>query len=99
MTFHPATDPPLQIAWVGGDESATVQIGLDPDTDHTSGNEVFILERALPVQSAADSLAWDGNDTSGTQVFPDTYNLFAVATDNVNPTVTVDGLGQITIVR
>ena len=99
VTFHPETDTPLEIAWFGGDESATVQIGLDPDTDHANGNEVTILDKALPKEAAADSLAWDGNDSSGTQIVADTYNLFATVTDNVNPVVTVDGLGQITIVR
>ena len=99
MTFHPATDSPLEIAWFGGDESATAQIRLDPDTDHANGNEVTILERALPKIAAADSLAWDGKDTSGTDVPADTYNIFATVTDNVNPVVTADGLGQITIVR
>jgi hypothetical protein len=99
VTFHPATDTPLTIAWFGGDTNATVQIGLDPDTDHTNGNETVILEQNLPVTPIADALAWDGNDKDGTQVFADTYNLYATATDNVNPVVTVDGMGQITVVR
>jgi hypothetical protein len=99
VTFHPATDSPLDIKWFGGDESATVQIGLDPDTDHTNGNETVILEQELPVDPAAGSLAWDGNDNDGTQVAADTYNLFASATDGVNAVVIVDGLGQITVVR
>jgi hypothetical protein len=97
VVFHPATDPPLRIAWTGGDESATVRIGLDPDTDHASGNEVFILERELPKKASADSFDWNGTDTSGAAVAAGVYNLFATATDNVNPVVTVDGLGQVTV--
>ena len=99
VTFRPATDPPLTIAWFGGDESATVRIGLDPDTDHTSGNESFLLEEALPTTESTASFAWDGTDLEGTIVPAGPYNLFAIATDNVNPVVTFDGLGQITVVR
>ena len=99
VIFHPATDPPLTIAWSGGDESATVRIGLDPDTDHNNGNETFILERALPTVTGPDSFAWGGNDPNGTPVPADTYNLFASASDNVNPTVLVDAPGQVTVVR
>ncbi len=97
VTFDPAAEP-LTIAWLGADESGTVDIGLDPDTDHTNGNETLILQnRALPTTLDSDSLVWDGTDVEGAAVTAGLYNLFASATDNVNPVVTVDGLGQITI--
>jgi hypothetical protein len=98
VTFNPSTEPPLTIAWVGADESGTVDIGLDPDTDHTNGNEALILQnRALPTTRGPDSFAWDGTDVDGAAVTAGPYYLFAKATDNVNPVVTVDG-PQITIV-
>jgi hypothetical protein len=100
VTFDPTTEPPLTIAWVGADESGTVSIGLDPDANHSNGNEILILQDGtLPTTLGPDSFAWDGTDATGAAVPAGTYNLFAKATDNVNQVVTVAGLGQITVVR
>jgi hypothetical protein len=96
VTFKPAAGP-LTIAWRAEDESATVRIGVDPDTDHASGNETFIHEQDLPTSLQSQSFDWDGTDTSGAAVPVGIYNLFASATDNVNDVVSVDALGLITI--
>lgn len=98
VTFTPAAGP-LTIAWRAQDESATVRIGLDPDTDHASGNETYIHEQDLPTTLQDQSFDWDGTDTSGAAVPAGIYNLFASATDGVNDVVTVDAAGLITITQ
>jgi hypothetical protein len=97
VVFQSGAGQTLHIAWVGSDETATVRIGLDPDTDHSSGNELTILERALPTTFSADSFDWDGTDTSAVAVPAGTYFLFGTATDDLNPVLTVDALGRITV--
>jgi hypothetical protein len=91
VTFRPASEHALKIAWVGGDESATFRIGVDPDTNHNNDNEFYIHEGDLPTTSSAESFDWNANDVDGTPVPPGAYHLFATATDNVNDVVTVDG--------
>ena len=124
----------LAISWTGGDNDATLRIGLDPDASHLIpaedgdtadgqeddadadgdadaddgaanelqsevDNEIFILERALPATSQADSFTWDGNDQEGNAVALGTYYLFAVITDGVNEDVIVDALGLVNVVE
>ncbi len=101
FTAPSATSTPYQsgdtltIAWVGGDDGASADIGLDTDTDHTNGNETTILSRELPNPAAADTVAWTGNDTDGTAVAAGTYNLFAIVDDGVNERLIVEGSGNI----
>lgn len=97
VRFRPGTDDDLTIAWVGSDGEATARIGLDPDTDHGSGNEVYIHEVELPVTAAADHFDWDGTDVDGAAIALGTYNLFASANDEINEVVFVDAAGQITL--
>lgn len=98
VVARPSPDQPLTIAWLARDEGATASIGLDPDTNHESGNEIFLLEdRELPTKLGEDSFDWDGTDANGAQVPAGIYNLFARITDNVNDVVTVAGLGPITV--
>ncbi len=98
--YTPDPNEPLKIAWVGGDESGTVSIGLDPDTDHESGNEIWLItDRTLPYPAADDSFDWTGTDVDGAAVEPGPYNLFATATDDINDVVRVDGLGLIIILE
>ncbi len=154
VTYRRGIDPALTIAWQASDEDAELEIGLDPDTDHDSGNEIIILERTLsstsptsgddgtrtdgesdktgtrsrddesrengvPTQTPTEggsetetgggtgnegtttgstsSFAWEGKDKDGENVAGGTYNLFARVSDNVNPALTVDGPGQITV--
>lgn len=141
VTFRPGVDPDLVIRWRASDESATIRIGLDPDTDHDSGNEIYIHEVDLKNSStdksgssstpgtrtddgttrtgdesetevggigpgtstggstSANSLEWKGKDVDNDDVPAGTYNLFAFVTDNVNPALTVEGPGQIIVVR
>lgn len=92
-------DGTLRIAWRASDESATLSIGVDPDTDHNNGNEVFIDESTVPTESAERSIDWDGTDADGNDVAEGTYNLFARVTDEVNDVLYVDGPGLITLDR
>ncbi|MBU0640748.1 MAG: hypothetical protein KKB50_17935 [Planctomycetes bacterium] len=89
----------VTIRWRGSDVNggATVRIGLDPDTDHGSANEVFIHEADLPTSTESDSIDWAGADTAGGVVEAGTYYVFALVDDAVNPTQMVDGLARITV--
>lgn len=142
VTFRPGVDPDLVIAWKAKDESATIRIGLDPDTNHDNDNEIYIHEVDLegsstdkgdqsssPTSGTDDgttrtgngsetetetgetgpgtttggtttgstSFEWDGTDIHNDDVPVGTYNLFAFVTDDVNPALTAEGLGQITV--
>lgn len=97
VVFRPDTDGRLTIAWVGSDGEATARIGLDPDTDHVNGNEIYIHEAELPLTPIAGRLRWNGTNEGGVDVALGTYNLFASANDGVNEVVFVDAPGQITL--
>ena len=96
-SYQLGADTPLKITWTGGDETATARIGLDPDTDHTNNNEIFIKDVTLTDPPAAGSLDWTGQDESSNDVEPGTYNLFARVSDSLNPVLFVEGAGQITV--
>ena len=58
----------LTIGWSGHGSRrrrARVTIGLDPDDDPESGNEIFIHEDTLTAEEAEDTVAWTGNDLLG----------------------------------
>lgn len=97
ITFQPDLDPPLTIAWFGGDIDAQVRIGLDPDTNHDSGNEIFIRNVTLTFPPAAGSFGWNGRNLAGTVVPSGTYNLFAVIAEDDAEDQFVLGLAVITI--
>lgn len=84
------------IGWSVNDDAGggRIRLGVDPDLDHGSGNELFILQRDLASGDRADTFTWDGNDTAGTRVPDNTYNLFALVEDDVNPLVTAEGLAR-----
>jgi hypothetical protein len=87
------------IRWAGFDPEggAFVHLTLDPDEDHTNGNEIVILSRALPTTDEFDSYTFRGRDRAGTFVPADTYNLFARVFDKVNPDLYVEGLARIAV--
>lgn len=87
------------IRWAGFDPEgdAFVHISLDPDEDHTNGNEIVIRSDRLPTTDDFDSFTFRGKDRSGTLVPADTYNLFARVFDNVNPDLYVEGLARIAV--
>ena len=102
---QPASDATLPasgsvtISWTGSDfeGTATAKIGLDPDLDHASGNEIFIDEVTLPATSTPGTFNWTGNDTSGTAVPSGTYNLFALVDDQSNPIIFATNTARITV--
>ncbi len=90
----------VTIAWFGGDDSATTaRIGLDPDLEHDTGNEIFLTEPSLSSPEAFDSFEWTGNDTGGAAVDSGTYNLFALINDGINPEIVVVADVDITVVE
>ncbi len=99
---------PLTISWIAGDNDATVEIGLDTDTDHIhvstsdetdAGKQVVIALKNAPNPAAADKIAWDGTDKDGKEVPTGTYYLYALVGDSVNPDVIVDAPARITVVK
>lgn len=81
----------VTISWIGGDNNGTARIGIDPDLDHGDGgdNEVFIRQIELPDPSSEGTLDWDGTDENGDAVDADSYYVFALLSDGINPDQTV----------
>jgi len=72
VTYRRGIDPALTISWKASDEDANLEIGLDPDTDHDSGNEIIILERELSSSEGDDGTRTDGqSDKTGTRARDD----------------------------
>lgn len=93
------TDPQLTFRWSAGDTEGdgTYAISIDPDLDHTSGNEVTIQEDSLPVDVQVDFFDWNGNDTGNQRVEAGTYNYYVTISDEVSPERIIEGLAQITV--
>jgi flagellar hook assembly protein FlgD len=96
-TFLIGNDNKLTIAWTGGDEEATAQIGLDTDDAHDSGNEVFIHNATLTDPAGPGSIEWEGDDVGGDQVASGRYNLFAKVSDDLNDVKYVDSPARLTV--
>lgn len=89
----------VAIRWAGFDPEGDsfAHISLDPDEDHTNGNEIVIYSKRLPKRDGFDSFTFRGKDRNGALVAADTYNLFARVFDNVNPDRYVEGLARIAV--
>ncbi len=89
----------VTIRWTSFDPDGdgNASISIDPDLDHDSGNEIVIKEVNIPAEAGFDSMAWDGTDVEGERVEPDTYNIFASISDELNEARFVDGLATITV--
>ena len=96
-TYDGSSD--LTIGWEGFDPegSGRITLALDADTDHESGNEVFIHEDTLTEASQTGSFDWNGEDQTGDTVSAGTYHLYAVVADDVNDDQTIDAGVQITV--
>ena len=94
-----ADQPRVQIRWSAfdADGDGTLTIEIDPGQNHASGNEIVISEQPLPDASATASLLWDGTNSSGAQVDPGTYYLYAEVSDGINEDQIIEGLGRITV--
>jgi flagellar hook assembly protein FlgD len=62
VTFDP--NKTLSIEWQAHDESATGRLGLDPDTEHGSGNEIYIHDFTVGEPNSPSST--DGSSSEGT---------------------------------
>jgi flagellar hook assembly protein FlgD len=89
----------ITIAWTSSDPDSdgSAEIGLDPDRDHESGNEITIYEFEIPRTAGDDSIDWDGTSAAGEAVEEDTYYLFALVSDGVNDDDIVEGLARIIV--
>jgi len=95
-----ATAPSLSISYTGGDPDGNgkTTIRIDPDSDHTSGNEITIFAaRDLPKIAGSTTINWNGQNSSNTNVAAGTYFLFAEVKDGVNADQTIEGLAQIAV--
>ena len=95
----------LTIEWTGYDAEGDgrITLGFDPDTDHESGNEVFIGEAALPDgeddTTTETTFDWEGNNLAGDAVDPGVYNLFALVEDDLNDEQSVNAGVRVTVVE
>ena len=78
------------------DESIRIKLFLDPDTNHSNGNEVRIDNGDINPgpqvdgSGASHSESWDGTDIASQEVETGTYFLYAKVDDDSNPEVTVE---------
>ncbi|MBK8913272.1 MAG: hypothetical protein IPM64_01500 [Phycisphaerales bacterium] len=98
-TLPASGEATITIRWTVNDPEGdgTIRIGLDPDLDHGSGNEIFILQKALVRDELRDTLEWNGEDVEGDKVPEGTYRIFALIEDKFNPLVTADGLARVIV--
>ncbi|MFO0839240.1 MAG: hypothetical protein U1D55_12045 [Phycisphaerae bacterium] len=92
-------DDVVTIRWSSSDREGkgNVKISVDPDSDHTNGNEIQIVQRNLPANAQVDSFDWNGNGPDNKRVTTGNYDLFAVVDDTVNKAFTVEGLARIKV--
>lgn len=97
----PNVSSTVLIRWQAGDAdssgNATAKIELDPDTDHTNGNEIEIHSADIPTETAFDSFDFDGTDPNLGEIDEGTYHLFARVGDTVSPDRDVESGITITI--
>lgn len=91
--------PTVRIRWSAFDPDGDgkLELGVDPDTDHTNGNEIILVEKDLETDAAFDSFDWDGNDGDDVRVDTGVYNVYARIFDEINTDVIVNGLATITV--
>ncbi len=54
----------------------------DPVRTLADGTQAFTIDNGTGTDSGGNSITWDGNDGTGTPVYPDTYTLALFAKDN-----------------
>lgn len=96
VSFGPGDS--IAIEWVAGDDNATIEIGLDSDATHDSGNEIILLrDRAAPSPSGDDSFNFTGNDADNNAVPEGSYRLFGRITDPLNDPLIVEAGGRVDV--
>ena len=96
-----ATSPnPVTLTWTdNGNTNADAQITLllDPDANHTSGNEIILAH--IPLSDNANTGSFDFNyvDENGNTVPGGTYTVAARLDDNVNDVVIVEATGKLNV--
>ncbi len=80
------SDAPLTIEYgINQGIDTLADLRIDPDDNHTNGNEITILsQRLIEAETERDTFVWNGNDSSGAAVPVGSYRLF----------VTIFGDGQ-----
>lgn len=77
--------------------NAEVDIALDPDLDHDSGNEIVLATRGLPEEEGFSTIEFDGDDAAGDEVDSGVYNLFARVRDELFDDLVVEAPGTVTV--
>lgn len=102
-TENKTVRPPiaLTIAWTGSDleGAGRFTIGLDLNTDHNSGDELFIHEGTVRKDPTDGTFNWTGNTLTADPVDSGTYYLFALLNDDVNQEVSVTSEFTVTVDR
>ncbi len=80
----------------------SVQIGIDPDQDHESGNEQTLETRDLLAEdpndpNATEMIEWDGADADGERVDAGEYFVFAIVDDEAHPILVEEAAGVVTV--
>lgn len=75
---------------------ARVVLGLDPDSDHESGNEIVLLrDAALSDNDDTGTFTFSFVDENGGNVPTGTYTVYAIVDDGVNNSVTSSATGKL----
>jgi len=91
----------VSIEWISNDpdagEDAQIILGIDPDENHTNGNEWTIAEGLTDGNGAADILEWDLTDTAAGDVNTGWFFVFGVIDDGIAPAVRVTAPGKVVL--
>lgn len=91
----------FDITWTdNGDTNAEalVTLGLDTDSDHTSGNEIILVSNQALSESGNNGLfTFFFQDENGDTVPDGDYTVFAIIDDNANDIVTSDATGLLQV--
>lgn len=99
LNLDPNSDDQIIIRWEARDleGEATAEVGLDPDEDHDSGNEVVLSTTTLTAELLSDSVRFVGDDADDEPVDEGVYLIYALVKDDVNPQFFVDAVGRVTV--
>ncbi len=79
-------------------DAVILRLGLDADTNHSSGNEIILVRNQLLSENGnSGSFVFNFQDESGATVPDGTYNVFAVVDDGVNDPVTSTATGKLVL--
>ncbi len=103
-TLAPDPDEPdgpdeVTIRWTASDPNAdaSLELFVDPDSDHDSGNEITLVERVVTDSAGVDSFTWDATDETDERVDAGTYFLVARISDDINPEQVIESAARLIV--